>query len=392
MNIKSVSEITNEIKLLLENKIGFVSVVGEISNYKPHYSGHKYFTLKDEYAQINCTLWKSRDCKFNLKDGLKVIVICSIDVHPPRGNYQIDVFSLMPAGIGDLYQEFELLKQKLDAKGYFLEERKKEIPEFIMNIGVSTSPTGAAIQDITSTIERRFPLVNIFFRPTIVQGDSAAEDIAKAITELSKYPVDVIIIGRGGGSFEDLQCYNTEEVADAIFNCPIPIISAIGHEIDFTIADFVADVRAATPTAAAELTTPIQLFEIIEQIDGLVDDMNRNMYQIVSNAKEMLKYVEIEKYYSAFFNRINYNYEIIDLMVDTMTKEIKFNVERNITEFNHLETNLIALSPITPLNRGYCLLQKDDRTIPNNISLSDVKTFEIIRKNEKIFANFEKII
>jgi exodeoxyribonuclease VII large subunit len=389
--IKSVSEITNEIKNLLENKIGFVSIEGEISNYKPHYSGHKYFTLKDEFAQINCTMWKSRPINFNLVDGQKVIITGAINVYPPRGTYQIDVLTIVPAGVGDLFQAFEMLKQKLETLGYFNQERKKEIPDFIMNIGVSTSPTGAAVQDIISTINRRLPCANIYFRPTIVQGDSASADIVNAIQELSNYPLDVIIVGRGGGAIEDLWSYNTEEVATAIYNCPIPIISAVGHETDFTIADFVADIRAATPTAAAELSTPTQLYEILATIDNYATDMTDNIYQQINNINNTLASFNMEQFNRDLMNKINYSYEKIDTFTDTINKNINFTIKTKLAEINNIENNLKALSPFAPLSRGYCLLQKDGKTISNDTSLSEIKTFELIRKNEKIIAKFDKI-
>ena len=390
--VKSVSEITNEIKNLLENKIGFVSVVGEVSNYKPHYSGHKYFTLKDEHAQINCTMWKTRPINFNLIDGQKVIITGAINVYQPRGTYQVDVLSIVAAGTGDLFQAFEMLKQKLDTIGYFNLERKKELPDFIMNIGISTSPTGAAVQDMITTIKRRLSCANIYFRPTIVQGDSATMDIVKAIKELSQYPLDVIIIGRGGGSIEDLWSYNTEEVATAIFNCPIPIISAVGHETDFTIADFVADIRAATPTAAAELTTPVQLHEIFYKIDDFANEMTENIYQQINNINNTLEFFNIERFSRDIMNRINYCYEKIDAFADRMTKNINFAIKTKNAEINNIENNLEALSPFAPLSRGYCLLQKDGKIISHNISLSEIQIFELIRKNEKVVAKFDRII
>ena len=391
LEVKSVTEISNDIKNILENNIPFVLVEGEISNYKPHYSGHKYFTLKDDYAQINCTMWKSRPLNFNLFDGQKVLITGAISVYPPRGSYNIDVLSILPAGTGDLFQAFEQLKQKLDALGYFDAEQKITIPDFTLNIGVSTSPTGAAIQDIISTIKRRFPLADIYFRPTIVQGESASMDIVKAIKELTQYPVDVIIVGRGGGSIEDLWAYNTEEVANAIYNCSVPIISAVGHETDFTISDFVADIRAATPTAAAELATPITQHEILSNLDAFMANMRANIEQKIDDIKKTLQIHNVDRFYNLFMNRINYTYEKIDNLSDTIRKDMHFALKNKINEINNLENRLIELSPYTPLLRGYCLIQKDSKTISNNISLSNLQTFEIIRKNEKVNAIFSSI-
>ncbi len=391
LEVKSVTEVSNDIKNILENNIPFVLVEGEISNYKPHYSGHRYFIVKDDYAQINCTMWKSRPLNFNLVDGQKVLITGAISVYPPRGSYNIDVLSILPAGTGDLFQAFELLKQKLDVLGYFDVEKKKPIPAFIMNIGVSTSPTGAAIQDIISTIKRRFPSANIYFRPTIVQGESAPADIVKAIKELTKYPVDVIIVGRGGGSIEDLWSYNTEEVANAIYNCPIPIISAVGHETDFTISDFVADIRAATPTAAAELVTPITQHEMLANLDASMTNVRKNIDREIANIKNILRIYSVDRFYNTIMNRINYTYEKIDNLSDAITKSMRLALKNKVNEINNLENKLIELSPYTPLERGYCLIQKDGKTITNNTSLSDLKTFEIIRKNEKINAIFDSM-
>ena len=200
----SVTEVTDIIKDILENNIGIVLVEGEISNYKKHYSGHHYFSLKDEESQIACNMWKTRNLQFNIQDGQKVIITGRISVYNPRGTYSIDVISIVQSGAGDLYQKFEILKQKLHEQGYFDKERKKTLPDMPLNIGVSTSPTGAAVQDIISTIKRRLPIANIYFRPTIVQGKDAPIDIVKAIYELQTTPAEVIIIGRGGGSIEDL--------------------------------------------------------------------------------------------------------------------------------------------------------------------------------------------
>ena len=391
LEVKSVTEVSNDIKNILENNIPFVLVEGEISNYKPHYSGHRYFIVKDDYAQINCTMWKSRPLNFNLVDGQKVLITGAISVYPPRGSYNIDVLSILPAGTGDLFQAFELLKQKLDVLGYFDVEKKKPIPAFIMNIGVSTSPTGAAIQDIISTIKRRFPSANIYFRPTIVQGESAPADIVKAIKELTKYPVDVIIVGRGGGSIEDLWSYNTEEVANAIYNCPIPIISAVGHETDFTISDFVADIRAATPTAAAELVTPITQHEMLANLDASMTNVRKNIDREIANIKNILRIYSVDRFYNTIMNRINYTYEKIDNLSDAITKSMRLALKNKVNEINNLENKLIELSPYTPLERGYCLIQKDGKTITNNTSLSDLKTFEIIRKNEKVNAIFDSM-
>ncbi|MES2766690.1 MAG: exodeoxyribonuclease VII large subunit, partial [Bacteroidota bacterium] len=263
-NSISVTQLTRTIRGILEETFEGIRVSGEISNFKHHSSGHRYFTLKDEGAQIGCTMWRTRSLGFVPADGMKVVVFGNISVYPPQGKYQIDCITMMPLGKGDLHLAFELLKEKLARAGYFDPSRKRPLPLFPLKIGVITSPTGAAVRDILSTLERRMPACEIYFRPALVQGDGAAEDIAEAIYQLNNLDCDVIIAGRGGGSLEDLWAFNTEIVARAIFESRVPFVSAVGHETDFTIADFVADIRAATPTAAAELVTPRSKTEMLQ--------------------------------------------------------------------------------------------------------------------------------
>jgi exodeoxyribonuclease VII large subunit len=258
-SLLTVSEITREIKQILEDGFSDVSIIGEISNFKAHVSGHWYFNLKDPNAVISCTMWKgvNNSVFFIPQDGMKVIVGGRITVYPPRGNYQVDVRSMRPAGAGELQAAFEMLKQKLAAEGLFDQKYKKPLPILSKRIGIITAIDGAAFQDMKSVAERRFPLVEIVVCATRVQGTGAAENIAENIEELNKHKdLDVIILARGGGSIEDLWAFNEEIVARAIFSSRIPIVTGIGHEVDFTIADFVADLRAPTPSAAMELLTP----------------------------------------------------------------------------------------------------------------------------------------
>ncbi|MGI6369932.1 MAG: exodeoxyribonuclease VII large subunit [Ignavibacteria bacterium] len=388
--IFSVTEINNTIKLLLEANIGIVSVEGEVSNYKPHYSGHRYFTLKDKASQISCTMWKSRNLNFELSDGMKVIATGIISVYPPRGTYQIDVISLRPAGLGSLYQAFEKLKAKLSELGYFDAERKKAIPEKIYNIGISTSPTGAVVKDIFTTIQRRYPLATIYFRPTIVQGEQAAPDIVDAISELQETPAEVIIIGRGGGSIEDLWAYNTEEVANAILSCKIPIISAVGHETDFSIADFVADLRAATPTAAAELATPIELKFLQETILTLCDNMQEIMFEKIQYYHEIIDGISSEKIVKRIMDKIYNHHQLLDNTEILLNKNIVNYLEIKKQIFEKLAGQCKTLAPLSPIDRGFALLKSNDRIIKKNEKLVDFDTVEIIRKLDKTFAKIQK--
>jgi len=257
--IYTVSTLTREIKEVLETSFPRLWVEGEVSNYKRHSSGHLYFTLKDENAQIRCAMWrfKADELRFRLEDGLKVLLEADIQVYEKSGTYQLVVQQLQPAGIGELQLAFEQLKKRLQEEGLFDPQHKKNIPPYPERIGVVTSPTGAAIRDIVSVVSRRFPAAEMLLYPVKVQGEGAADDIARAIADFNDFgEVEVLIVGRGGGSLEDLWAFNEEVVARAIFQSKIPIISAVGHEVDFSIADFVADRRAPTPSAAAEMVVP----------------------------------------------------------------------------------------------------------------------------------------
>ena len=266
----TVSEITRKIRTSLEHDFSNISIVGEISNIRRPSSGHVYLTLKDENAQIQAVVFRNTasKIKFELKDGMEIISYGSITVYEPRGQYQIIIDQIEPKGIGALQLAFQQLKEKLEKEGLFDVSRKKPIPFIPQKIGIVTSPTGAAIKDILNIIERRFANVEILLYPVKVQGDGAAEEIAEAIVELNKLPdIDVIIAGRGGGSLEDLWAFNEEVVARSIYNSTIPVISAVGHEIDITIADLVADIRALTPSEAGELVVPQKdlLLNILEK-------------------------------------------------------------------------------------------------------------------------------
>jgi len=268
--IFSVSEITKSIKFILESTFEKISIEGEISNFKAHGSGHWYFNLKDEGAVINCTMWKGVNnyVFFSPEDGMKVIVTGRVTVYPPRGSYQIDVRSMKPSGIWELQAAFERLKRKLFDEGLFDEQYKKSIPAFPKKIGLVTAPDGAAVKDMISVAERRFPLVELVIAPTKVQGAGAAENIVENIHKLNYLKdIDVIILARGGGSIEDLWAFNEEIVAREIFKSKIPIITGVGHEVDFTIADFVSDLRAPTPSVAMELATPD-----IEELKNFIKD------------------------------------------------------------------------------------------------------------------------
>lgn len=292
--ILTVSELTRSIRAALETKFGAVWVEGEISNYRSHPSGHQYFTLKDQRAQIACVIWRETTAppRQPLVDGAQVQVYGTVTVFEARGQYQLNVQILQPRGVGLLQAKFEALKLRLEAEGLFVPERKRPLPKFPRRIGIVTSPTSAAIRDMLNVLRRRAPWLQILINPVRVQGTGAAQEIAVAIRELALpneafEPLDLIVITRGGGSIEDLWEFNEEIVARAIFTSTVPIVSAVGHEIDFTICDFVADLRAPTPSAAAELIVP-DIIDVQRRIDGCTRGLSRQLLSRVRDAQQRL--------------------------------------------------------------------------------------------------------
>ena len=282
----TVGALTRYIKYRLDNdpNLQEVCLKGEISNFKRHTRGHFYFTIKDEESRINAIMFASNASKvnFEIQDGMKVLVKGKVSVFEGTGNYQIYVSEIKEDGIGNLFELYEKLKKKLEKEGLFKPEHKKPIPRIPKRVGVITAPTGAAVRDIMSTINRRYPLCEVILFPSLVQGKDAKDDIVKNIKLADTYNLDVIICGRGGGSIEDLWAFNEEIVARAIYACETPIISAVGHEIDFTIADFVADKRAETPTAAAEMCVPNKT-DLISVINQMEKRLNKNILSLIDS-------------------------------------------------------------------------------------------------------------
>jgi exodeoxyribonuclease VII large subunit len=290
----TVGELTRQIRGTLETKFRAVWVQGEISNYKLHPSGHQYFTLKDQRAQIACVIWRDTVSppRQPLVDGSQVQVYGTVTVFEARGQYQLNVQILQPRGVGLLQAKFEALKRKLEAEGLFATERKRLLPKFPRRIGIITSPSGAAIRDMMNVLHRRAPWLQILINPVRVQGTGAAQEIAVAIRELALpneafAPLDLIVVTRGGGSIEDLWEFNEEIVARAIFHSAVPIVSAVGHEIDFTISDFVADLRAPTPSAAAELIVP-DIMDLQRRIDGCTRALSHQLLNRIRDAQQRL--------------------------------------------------------------------------------------------------------
>ncbi|MFI5201904.1 MAG: exodeoxyribonuclease VII large subunit [Candidatus Kapaibacterium sp.] len=387
----TVSALTKAIRGILESSFTDVTVEGEISNFIDHRSGHRYWTLKDADAQISCVFWKSRSLNFDIRDGMKVVCRGRLTVYPPRGNYQFDVFQIRPSGIGDLELAYQERYQRLLAEGLFEESRKRPIPRFPKTIGIVTSENGAALQDILTTLRRRYPVVRVLVRPCAVQGVGAELEIARAIQEFnlitnyelritneeesntiirnSKFVIrnfprpDVLIVGRGGGSLEDLWCFNEEAVARAIYASNIPVISAVGHEVDFTIADFVADLRAPTPTAAAELATP-NGEELLSAIHigrlGLI----RRMRQMIAQHRYAIDTASDKRSLAmALSNTIHslrgqLNAEILDA-----SRSVVHSLERKRLRFERDAAKLAAMNPDRVLDRGFTALESPEGEI-----------------------------
>jgi len=378
-NIKSVSELTRDIKNLLEKNFYEVEVVGEISNFKAHNSGHWYFVLKDSDAQINCAMWRAFNLSINFQpqDGLKVIALGKITVFPPKGNYQLEIKKLIPAGRGELYLLFEKLKEKLSKEGLFDQERKREIPKFPKKIGIATAKDGAALQDMLNIARRRYPLVEIILAPCRVQGEGAAESIVKSIQLLNQQDdIDVIIVGRGGGSIEDLWPFNEEIVARAIFNSKYPVISAVGHEVDFTIADFVADLRAPTPSAAMELATP-NISDLFDFINKIIYNLDLNISNYIRIKKSRLDFYSKSYIMNKPFDLLNNRAQNSDYYFSKINDLIAsiFNNKKNKLEL--IQKSLEKYDINLPLNRGFSLIYQNDKVVKRSFLLNKEKEFKI---------------
>ncbi len=360
--VLTVSEVTRNIKVLLETALPILWVEGEISNFKHHSSGHMYFSLKDENAQISCVFWAGRNMNltFRPQDGMQVLVKGRVTVFERRGQYQLDVLQLLPAGVGALQLAFEQLKKRLSEEGLFDAEHKKPLPRFPRRIGIVTSPTGAAIRDLLSVIRRRWPSSEIVLRPTLVQGPEAAQDIARAIQEFNAFgEVDVLIVGRGGGSMEDLWAFNEEVVARAIFESEIPIISAVGHEIDFTIADFVADQRAPTPSVAGEMVVP-DAQEILQQLQHQLLRAYRLVHGQIQQAREKLNGLQSSYGLRRPLDILRQHQQALDELNRRLEQAIGQHVERQKMRLEALTKQLQALSYENVLQRGFALVRDHD--------------------------------
>lgn len=376
----TVTELNNFIKNLFDSNrtLSAISVSGEISNFTDHRSGHLYFSLKDSDAQIKAVMFKSQRMrlKFAPEAGMKVVVHGSVSVYPQTGSIQIYVNSMEPDGIGALYLAYEQLKERLFSEGLFDEEHKQPIPQFPRRIGVITSPTGAAVRDIINVTGRRYPIADIFLYPSLVQGEGAEENLIKALDYLDRSGlVDVIIIGRGGGSIEDLWAFNSERLARRIFSAKVPVISAVGHETDFTICDFVSDMRAPTPSAAAEIAVP-DVRDLLMRIDSLSDRIERALLRIADRMRDRLSALLERQVLSEPLTLFDGQREKVG---ELLLKSYKATDER----LHDLRSRLVlfsekanALSPLSVLGRGYSIVENENGALSKS---SDLKVGQTIK-------------
>ena len=416
-NYITISELNRYLKTKFENdtNLRMVYLKGEISNFKAHTRGHYYFTLKDETSRLNAVMFSyhTGNLKFMPCDGMKVLVVGRISVYEQTGSYQIYVENMAEDGIGNLYVAFEKLKKDLAKEGLFNPEHKKRIPRMPKRIGIVTASTGAAIRDILTTIKRRYPICETILFPALVQGNEAAADIVKKIELANTYDIDTLIVGRGGGSLEDLWPLNEEIVARAIYNSRVPVISAVGHEIDFTIADFVADLRAPTPTAAAELAVPdtSTILNYLETAKG-------RSYQAINNTINNYQTRISNVANSYILKKPTAMYEILeqklDNLIDKLNKEINIVIDNNKVRLfkssnSYILTNpsmlykfkeqallgltekLEVLNPISTLNRGYGIVKKDNVVVSSIANVKDNDDIVINLKDGNIYSKVVKV-
>ena len=399
-NYLTITQLSKYLKYKFDEDINLrkVYLKGEISNFKAHTRGHYYFTLKDETSRINAVMFASSTTKLKFLpvDGMKVMVEGKVTVYEATGGYQIYVDSITEDGLGNLYIAFEQLKKKLEAEGLFKEEHKKSIPKIPNKIGIITAPTGAAIKDILSTIKRRWPLCETILFPSLVQGAEAATDIVRNIELTKNYDLDVLIVGRGGGSIEDLWCFNEEIVARAIYELDVPVISAVGHEIDFTISDFVADLRAPTPTGAAEMAVP-DIKNVIKYLSQVEIRSINGMINIIKIRKERLKKISDsfilknpitmyqikeekfdnlqERLINSYKNLISVNLNRIELLNNKLVNNMNSLYIEDKNNFLKILGKLEVLNPLLTIKRGYSVVRKDNKVVSSKKDL---------KKNDKV--------
>lgn len=408
-NYITVSQLNKYLKYKFDNDSNLVGIYlkGEISNFKAHSRGHFYFTIKDDESRINAVMFagNASKIKFSLEDGMKVLVSGRVSVYETSGAYQIYVDEIMEDGVGNLYLAFEQLKKKLEAEGLFEQKHKQELPRMPKRIGIITAPTGAAVKDILSTLKRRWPVAETIVFPCLVQGEHAKDDIVKNLRLAQDYELDLIILGRGGGSIEDLWAFNEEVVARAVFASKIPVISAVGHEVDFTISDYVADLRAPTPTGAAELSVPNQV-DVINYINQLKLRLTKNVKTVlISHRKQLTNiqnsyifknpanlYLAKEQYFDNLYERLKLpikniltnNKHNLESALNKLlnTSQNRLSVQQN--HYSKLLTSLEAINPIATIKRGYSIARVDDKIISKTKDVKKGDELELELSDGKI--------
>ena len=398
----TVTAVTRYIKHKIESDLNLrkIYLKGEISNFKAHSSGHFYFSIKDENSVIKAIMFSTHAKKLGFipNEGMKILVTGSISLYEATGNYQIYVEELIEDGVGNLYIAFEKLKEKLSKEGLFDQKYKKEIPKYPTKVGIVTASTGAAIRDILSTIKRRYPICETYLFPCLVQGENAPQDIVKKLKQAEMFEVDVIIVGRGGGSFEDMNCFNDEMVARTVFDMKTPVISAVGHEIDYTIIDFVSDLRAPTPTGAAEMAVP-NLFDL----NNLLKQYNIRLNEVVIKNINYKKLI-MEKYKTSFVIKnpmlmFNTKKQLLDTKIEKLNNILKEKIVVKKEKLNLIKNSYVIknpeiiyqnkqkdllrlidkielLNPMSILKRGYTITYKDNKMIK---SIKDINVNDLIK-------------
>ena len=369
----TVSKLTFHIRKLLEEDevLQDVWVQGEISNLSRPVSGHVYFTLKDANASLRCVMWKTSAARLNLslRDGMEVEAHGKIGVYEPQGQYQLYADQIRPVGEGALFQEFLRLKSMLEAEGLFDPERKRSIPEFPKRIGIVTSATGAALRDMLNTLRRRLPLVEVLLAPSPVQGIEAPPALVKALQSLNRQKPDVILIARGGGSIEDLWAFNDERVVRAVAASDVPVISGVGHETDFTLCDFAADLRAPTPTAAAELATQFTILDLQAELSGYISKIASSTVNLIVEQKTVISSLVSELRYVSPMRRIQSETQRVDELSRHMLSSLIHRIQLQSSRVNGMTRRLEALSPLGVLARGYAVVtRKEDSKVVSHIA------------------------
>lgn len=414
----SVTALTKYLKYKfdVDEHLKTVYLKGEISNFKSHTTGHLYFSIKDENSKINAIMFSANAKKivFTPIDGMKVLVRGRITIYEATGNYQIYIDEMLEDGVGNLYIAFEQLKEKLSKEGLFDSRFKKKIPKIPSRVGVVTAQTGAAIKDILSTIKRRYPICEVILFPSLVQGEAAASDIVKNIKMAENYDLDVLIVGRGGGSIEDLWPFNEEIVARAIFESSIPVISAVGHEIDYTIADFVADLRAPTPTGAAELAVP-NLVDLKKHIGQLKIRLNENVLKVINYQKLYLDSLKNSFVIKNPLIMYDNKKQKLDSIIEKLNNILKIKMNKNIDKLKFLKNSYILknsdllykqkrddldniieklelINPLKVLKRGYSVVYKDDFIINSVDNLNKSDKLKIKLSDGNVITKIEELV